>query len=259
MPRIRSIHPEACDSEKLSQLSDSAERTFFRLLTQADDEGRGEDRPKLLASKLYPILDSKGPEEVNSDLRELDSVGLLTRYSVAGRYYYSIPTFHDWQKPRHPSPSRLPSPDETDRKPDANPGNPPGDYTDPPEPYTRLTVDLPQSSRKPHAGGGGGEGGGEGEGARRKRRSTSPLPDDWKPTSSHHEKAARLGVDAEGEAEAFRDHHLARDSRFADWDRAFHTWLNNTQKFGANSKPTNGQIPLRGGPVDEHGIGKAVM
>jgi len=110
MPRIRSIHPEACDSEKLAALSDSAERTFFRLLTFADDDGRGEDRPKLLAAKLYPLVDGKDAVTVDADLEEIAAVGLLVRYAVDGKRFYAIPTFKDWQSPRHPRPSRYPEP-----------------------------------------------------------------------------------------------------------------------------------------------------
>ena len=149
MPRIRSIHPDACDSEKLSSLSDSAERTFFRLLTHTDDEGRGEDRPKLLAAKLYPLHDGKDADTVDGDLDELQSVGLLTRYVVAGKRYYAIPTFRDWQNPRHPTASKLPSPDDADPEPDSS------------------STDKRRSStakrRKPPAGVGGGVGVGEGE------------------------------------------------------------------------------------------------
>jgi hypothetical protein len=149
MPRIRSIHPDACDSEKLSALSDSAERTFFRLLTHTDDEGRGEDRPKLLAAKLYPLHDGKDAGTVNSDLDELQAVGLLSRYCVDGKRYYSIPTFRDWQNPRHPTASKLPSPDDADPEDD-------GSSTD-----TRVRSTAKR--RKAPAGVGVGVGGGEGE------------------------------------------------------------------------------------------------
>jgi hypothetical protein len=114
MPRIRSIHPEAGDSEKLSLLTDSAERTFFRLLTHADDDGRGEDRCKLLAAKLYPLHDDKNADTVDADLDELVTVGLLVRYVVDGRRFFVIPTFKDWQSPRHPRPSKYPGPEEAD-------------------------------------------------------------------------------------------------------------------------------------------------
>lgn len=92
---------------------------------------------------------------------------------------------------------------------------------------------------------GEGDTGGSG-GTRRKRRSPSiPLPDDWQPNDRHRQKAASLGVDTDGEAAAFRDHVLAHDKRYADWDRAFHTWLTNTRKFGANA-PLNGTTPTTG-------------
>ena len=112
MPRIRSIHPEACDSDKLAMLTDSAERTLWRLITHTDDEGRGEDRPKLLAAKLYPLVDDKTADDIDRDLDELEQVGLLVRYEVDGRRYYAIPTFDDWQSPRHPKPSKHPAPPE---------------------------------------------------------------------------------------------------------------------------------------------------
>lgn len=110
MPRIRSIHPDACDSEKLAALSDSAERTLWRLITLTDDDGRGEDRPKLLAAKLYPLVDDKTADDLDRDLGELDEVGLIVRYQVEDRRYYAIPTFGDWQSPRHPRPSKYPPP-----------------------------------------------------------------------------------------------------------------------------------------------------
>ena len=146
MPRIRSIHPDACDSEKLSSLSDSAERTFFRLLTHTDDDGRGEDRPKLLAAKLYPLHDGKDADTVDGDLDELQSVGLLTRYVVAGKRYYAIPTFRDWQNPRHPTASKLPSPDDADPEPDSS--------------STAKRRSSTANRRKAPAGVGGGVGGG---------------------------------------------------------------------------------------------------
>lgn len=153
MARIRSIHPEACDSEKLSMLSDSAERTFFRLLTHIDDEGRAEDRPKLLAAKLYPLHDGKSAETVDADLADIESVGLLVRYSVKGRCYLAIPTFGDWQKPRHPTPSKFPAPEEHDGSAEADGGS----HTDNDGSPT-ADRSTPTDELRPGGGGGGGEG-----------------------------------------------------------------------------------------------------
>lgn len=58
------------------------------------------------------------------------------------------------------------------------------------------------------------------------RRSPSrPIPDDWAPSDSHREKCAKERIDLEREAEKFRNNALAKDLRYANWDRAFTNWL----------------------------------
>ena len=46
--------------------------------------------------------------------------------------------------------------------------------------------------------------------------------------------------DPNSELEAFKDHHVAKDSRFLDWDAAFRTWLRNAKKW--NSKGPQDKI-----------------
>ncbi|WP_395369318.1 hypothetical protein OHU45_09105 [Streptomyces tubercidicus] len=55
--RIRTIKPEAFNSESLAAVSLSAERTFFGLLTQSDDHGRFRDQPAVIAG-LAMLLDA---------------------------------------------------------------------------------------------------------------------------------------------------------------------------------------------------------
>lgn len=112
MARIRSVHPALCEDEALAAVSPSAERTFIRLWTHLDDEGRGEDRPKLLSAYLYPEHDEMDPEAVDADLQELASADLLIRYKVKSESYLcSKPdAWKKYQKPRHPRPSYLPPP-----------------------------------------------------------------------------------------------------------------------------------------------------
>lgn len=136
MPRIRSIHPDICGDETLAEASASAERTFLRLWTHLDDEGRCQENSKRLRSFLYPLHDDVTVDDIEGDLDELVELGLLIRYSVAGKSYLSAKpaTWSRYQKPRHPTPSKHPSPDEDDGKPPAN--------------RRRTTA----SRRKPHAG-----------------------------------------------------------------------------------------------------------
>lgn len=53
------------------------------------------------------------------------------------------------------------------------------------------------------------------------------MPDGLTWTNAHALKATAKGVDVEVEFQKFTDYHLAKGSKFVDWDRAFHTWLNN--------------------------------
>jgi hypothetical protein len=53
--RIRTIKPEAFASESLAAVSLSAERTFFGLLTQADDHGRFRDQAAVITGLLWSL------------------------------------------------------------------------------------------------------------------------------------------------------------------------------------------------------------
>ena len=110
MPRIRSVHPEICEDDRLPDVSAYAERTFVRLWTHLDDEGRAVDHARLLKAKLYPLHDSMTAERVEKDLCELAQAGLLQRYEVDGkRYLCTKPkAWARWQKPRRKVESKLP-------------------------------------------------------------------------------------------------------------------------------------------------------
>lgn len=70
-----------------------------------------------------------------------------------------------------------------------------------------------------------------------KATSKLSLPPAWMPSQTHAAKATKSGLDLEAEAEKFKHHHLARDTRFASWDHAFHTWLSNAVEFRRNGTP----------------------
>ena len=59
------------------------------------------------------------------------------------------------------------------------------------------------------------------------------LPDGWTPSTSHRGLAGTLGVDADDEAERFRDFHTAKGSVMKDWEAAFRTWLRNANRFAS--------------------------
>ncbi|GAA3925437.1 hypothetical protein GCM10022244_38630 [Streptomyces gulbargensis] len=107
--RIRTIKPEAFSSESLAAVSLSAERTFFGLLTQADDQGRFRDQAAVIAGQLWSLRREHGPEAVEDDLIQLDDAGLICRYEGEdGKRYLHIVTFAKHQKINRPSGVRTP-------------------------------------------------------------------------------------------------------------------------------------------------------
>jgi hypothetical protein len=110
MARIRTIKPEAFISESLAAVSIPAERTFFGLLTQADDHGRFRDQAAVIAGALWSLWPEHGALEVEEDLNQLDMAGLICRYEgIDGKRYLHIVTFSKHQKVNRPSGVRHPA------------------------------------------------------------------------------------------------------------------------------------------------------
>lgn len=85
-----------------------------------------------------------------------------------------------------------------------------------------------------------------------RRRPEVPLPANWTPNDKNISDAQARQFSAkeiEDEADRFRNHHLARDTRFRDWDAAWRTWLANSRKFArggmAGQAATGGRGPGR--------------
>lgn len=117
MARIRSIHPDALKSQKLSDSSPEAERCYYRLLPHCDDEGRAEDDATLLAAYCFPLREDITGAVINVWLNELNERHLLVRYVVEGRRFLQVLKWKQYQKPQHPKASILPSPAEADDHP----------------------------------------------------------------------------------------------------------------------------------------------
>ena len=110
MARIRTIKPEAFVSESLAAVSLTAERTFFGLLTQADDQGRHRDHAAIIAGQLWVLRPEHTPGAVEQDLAQLADAGLICRYKGPGdKRYLHIVTWRQHQKINRPSASRLPA------------------------------------------------------------------------------------------------------------------------------------------------------
>ncbi|MDT0382589.1 hypothetical protein RM572_27935 [Streptomyces sp. DSM 42041] len=109
MARIRTIKPEAFESEDLASVSVTAERTFFGLLTLADDTGRFRDHPAIICGRLWALRSEHTSAHVAHDLEQLAAAGLICRYTGCdGRRYLHIVTWARHQKIDRPSASRIP-------------------------------------------------------------------------------------------------------------------------------------------------------
>lgn len=179
--RIRTLKPEAFASESLAEVSVAAERTFFGLLTQADDHGRFRDQPAVIAGLLWSLRPEHGPVGVEDDLTQLAAAGLICRYEVDGKRYLHIVTFRRHQRINRPSGIRHPGcpVHDTERPSTDGAAQTPGALTEPsPQDHGGLTEDsvsphesadenstsdktagqltFSESSVSPHAGSGEG-------------------------------------------------------------------------------------------------------
>lgn len=108
MARIRSIWPAICSSEDMATLPANLERTYVRLWTHCDDEGRAVDNPRLIKAALYPLNDEQTWEVVDAELAELERHKFIARYEVAGVRYLAVLAWDKYQKPQKKVASKIP-------------------------------------------------------------------------------------------------------------------------------------------------------
>ena len=107
MARTRNIKPSFFTNEVLAECNPLARLLFAGLWTQADRDGRLEDRPRRLQAQLLPYDDC----DVDELLDELQARGFIARYSVRGSKFIEIPTFRRHQSPHKDEQSNcFPSP-----------------------------------------------------------------------------------------------------------------------------------------------------
>ena len=114
----RIIKESICTSDNLDQLSAFQETCFYRLLVNCDDFGRMDARPKILASKLFPLKDIRA-SQMEDALRALTSAELVTLYTVGGKPFLQMNTWERHQQIRAKK-SKYPAPESKDSVSDSN-------------------------------------------------------------------------------------------------------------------------------------------
>lgn len=109
MPRIRSVHPDICSSESMSLLPAEVERTYVRLWTHMDDQGRCVDNVKLIKAAIYPLHDEMTLDVVNEHLDRLVAGRHLIDYEADGRALLQVREWTKYQHPQRPTKEKLPA------------------------------------------------------------------------------------------------------------------------------------------------------
>lgn len=110
--RIRSIKPEFWRSEDIAALPWETRLVFIGLWSYVDDNGVGRDDERIIAAELFALDESLSESSVriHDGLIQLQTAGLIARYTVDGRRYVHITTWAKHQKINRPSPGRYPLP-----------------------------------------------------------------------------------------------------------------------------------------------------
>ena len=108
----RILKESICTSENVDRLSAFEETMFYRLIVNCDDFGRMDARPKILASKLFPLKDIR-TTQIENALRALTSAELVTLYNVDGKPFLQMNTWDRHQQIRAVK-SKYPSMQEAD-------------------------------------------------------------------------------------------------------------------------------------------------
>ena len=106
----RILKESICTSDNIDVLSSFQETVFYRLIVTVDDFGRYDARPKILASRLFPLKDIR-TTQIEDALRALTSAELVTLYEVDGKPFLQMNTW-DRHQIKRATKSKYPGPDE---------------------------------------------------------------------------------------------------------------------------------------------------
>jgi hypothetical protein len=109
--RPRRVPPEFCTDELLESCSLTAALLMYRLISQADDQGRLPGSPKSVRATCFPMRSEITERKVGAAISELVGAGFVLSYEVDGRTYLQIDHWTDLQGRwgRRAYPSRYPA------------------------------------------------------------------------------------------------------------------------------------------------------
>jgi len=110
--RPRRVPPEFCSDEFLEECSILATLLLYRIVSQADDQGRLPGHPRYIKAVCFPMRPDVTERKVAAAIDELARAGFLIRYDARQRVYLQIDRWQDLQgrwgrrayKSRYPAP-----------------------------------------------------------------------------------------------------------------------------------------------------------
>ena len=109
----RILKESICTSDSLDKLTAFQENVFYRLIVNCDDFGRMDARPRILASRLYPLREDIRVKQLMDALQALSSAELVILYQVDGKPFLQMRTWERHQqirakKSKYPAPENQP-------------------------------------------------------------------------------------------------------------------------------------------------------
>ena len=111
----RILKESICTSDSLDQLNSFQENVFYRLIVNCDDFGRMDARPRILASRLYPLREDIREKQLMDALQALSSAELVILYQVDGKPFLQMRTWERHQQIRAKK-SKYPAPESQPQK-----------------------------------------------------------------------------------------------------------------------------------------------
>jgi len=110
--RPRRVPPEFCTDEVLESCSLVATLLMYRLVSQADDQGRLSGSTRAVRATCFPMRTQISERKVAAAITELAEAGFVIRYEADGRKFLQVDRWSDLQGRwgRRAYPSRYPLP-----------------------------------------------------------------------------------------------------------------------------------------------------
>jgi hypothetical protein len=98
MPQWRKLHCKIVESVDLDEMPDDLTRLLWVLLpTQLCSQGRGQDNPAWIRSRVFPLRTDVTIEMIDDAMGCFAQLGMILRYQVAGRRYFQLVNWLKYQ------------------------------------------------------------------------------------------------------------------------------------------------------------------